>query len=183
MIDLLWRLENNGETIPAPSATDSVFSSTEEGLLFDLNCWVEFRPFVPHPVEKIPLPVNDRRGGQRDPGDAADTGAKFVTVENEVDASVNTSGWVTQEGPLGGLVSQVGEEEEEEEGAIAAWLRSIGSKLAEKCAEVCDAAWHEMGETITYRGRPVTQGLVSAEAMDRAAQRREEKQKIGTENV
>lgn len=156
-----------------------MFSSTEEEFLFDLDCWVDFHPFVPRPVEKIPLPIQDRRGRQRNPGNAAHTGAKFATVENEAGASVNTSGWATQEGPLGGLVSRVGEEEEEgeeEEGAIAAWLRSIGSRLTEKCAEVCDAAWHEMGETITYRGRSVTQGLVSAEAMDRAAQRREERQ-------
>lgn len=57
--------------------------------------------------------------------------------------------------------------------AVSAWLRSIESRLAERCAEVCDAAWYDLGETITYKGRPVAYSIPEA-VMEAATKRREE---------
>ncbi|CAM9761295.1 unnamed protein product, partial [Ectocarpus sp. 12 AP-2014] len=57
--------------------------------------------------------------------------------------------------------------------SLLAWLTSIESKLALKCAEVCDTAWYDLGETITYKGRPVAYTIPAA-VMEAAIKRRED---------
>lgn len=53
------------------------------------------------------------------------------------------------------------------------WLQAVLAQLNDRCAEICDLAWHELGETITYRGRPLAAQLPN-EAVEAATLRREQ---------
>lgn len=182
----------------------SVFSADEEDVLRVLGCWETFNSTVPK-TDLGNVPGNDdcnednddddgdgndrqtkNNGGGEVNGDAGNI-EKGPTVdddnENEEDITQNSGGeggsdeGSTEEAKrLAHRRSKLEREMRQKAAeAVLAWLRSIGSRLAERCAEVCDEAWYDLGETITYKGRPVAYGIPET-VMEAATKRREDKE-------
>lgn len=170
VVDLLHRVEGDGE----PMSAASVFCTSDEEGLCDLGCWIDFSAVASTVLEQDPN------------NDTADATVEARTAaECEIDKAL-ADGDIINEGQSRGEENAAEAEERrvsfpqdtvrrQEAEAVAEWLRSIESQLVEKCAEVCDTAWYDLGETITYQGRPVAHSL-PAVAMDTAMQRREDRE-------
>lgn len=180
--DFLHRMEDDGE----PMSAASMFSHADEEALFDLDCWVDFDATsrsIPQGGKK-----EDSRSDGGGHGSDVGTGDR-PTIVGSKDTDIPDEG----EGPKDEVERQATEGNEDESAAekilnsdcaelvkeaarkqaaeaVLAWLRLIDSRLVGKCAQVCDAAWYDLGETITYKGRPVAHRL-PPRAMEAAAQR------------
>lgn len=151
----------------------SVFSAVEEDVLHDLDCWKNF----------VANPDKDSRSYTRDDGSNDDDRGGDGSSNSEDNNHGDDGGEIGVEGgergaeEAGRQAQQQSKAEKEMRWrateAVLAWLRSIESRLAEKCAEVCDAARYDLGETITYKGRPVAYGI-PATIMEAATHRRED---------
>lgn len=171
MIDHLRRIEEDGE----PMSAVSVFSTVEEDVLYDLDCWESFDV---NP-EKARVSYSRSEGnidedqevhcGRRDEGKNHGDDGGEIKVEGEEGTAEEASRWAHQQSRIEKEIRWKAAE------AVLAWLRSIESRLAEKCAEVCDAAWYDLGETITYKGRPVAYSI-PATVMEAATKRREDEE-------
>lgn len=175
--DHVRRIEEDGEPISATS----VFSTEEEGVLYDLDCWENFGG-IPENVLG-----GDQASGENDNGDGDGDGRG-----GEKPSQDYSPGEEGQEGDEGldcdeaknraqRRITLEREMRRKVAEAVLAWLKSIESNLAAKCAEVCDAAWYDLGETITYKGRPVAYSI-PAPVMEAATKRRENREdmnKIG----
>ncbi|CAM9282411.1 unnamed protein product [Ectocarpus sp. 4 AP-2014] len=168
VIDYVRRIEDDGESMTA----SSVFSPTEEDVLYELDCWEQFDAFAER-ILRDETSSNDR--------------------DDDFDADSDGGGESKGSGSDGDAGDGEGDEESTEEAkrqaqrrrrlekearrkaaeSLLAWLTSIESKLALKCAEVCDTAWYDLGETITYKGRPVAYTIPAA-VMEAAIKRRED---------
>lgn len=175
VLDALRRMEDDDE----PMSAASIFSGEDEEGLSDLDCWVDFDPAPDYVLEE------DRENGicddnrdESSAGKEAPTQGSSVELdfdkEGDMEAGVSTTGKgrISQ---CAVLLRQVKRRQEAE--AVVAWLRSIEQRLVQKCAEACDASWYELGETITYQGRPVASSLPQG-AMETAMLRREDRDKI-----
>ncbi|CAB1108641.1 unnamed protein product [Ectocarpus sp. CCAP 1310/34] len=168
VIDYVRRIEDDGESMTA----SSVFSPTEEGVLYELNCWEQFDA-IDERVLRDDSSSNDRDddfdadsdGGGEGKGSDADNDAGDGERDEEF----------TEEARRQAQRRRRLEKEARRKAAesLLAWLTSIESKLAHKCAEVCDTAWYDLGETITYKGRPVAYTIPTA-VMEAAIKRRED---------
>lgn len=181
VIDHVRRIEDDGE----PMSALSVFSADEEGVLYDLDCWENFSS-----VEERVL-GNASEVCLDDGHDDRETESK---TEGDEETESKTKG-DEENHPRSDTGGAENDEECAEEArrkthrrsmleketrrktaeAVLVWLRSIESSLAVKCAEVCDAAWYDLGETITYKGRPVAYGI-PATVMEAATKRREDEE-------
>lgn len=149
----------------------SVFSPTEEDVLYELDCWEQFDAFAER-VLRDDSSSNDRDddfdadsdGGGESKGSGADDDAGDGEGDEES----------TEEAKRQAQRRRRLEKEARRKAAesLLAWLTFIESKLALKCAEVCDTAWYDLGETITYKGRPVAYTIPAA-VMEAAIKRRE----------
>ena len=193
VVDFLHRVEDDGE----PMSAASMFSQSDEEALFGLDCWVDFaatsRNIPRDGMKRDSLADGGRHTIEGAHGSDTGTGDRPTIVSSK---DTDIPGGV--EGPGGEVERQVAEGKENEpaaerihnsdcaEGAarkqaaeaVLAWLRLIDSRLVGKCAQVCDAAWYDLGETITYKGRPVAHRL-PPRAMEAAAQRREDRDEGG----
>lgn len=158
----------------------SVFSADEEGVLFDLDCWENFSDAAERVQEHAPETRQGEGGDDRE--------AEERNVDEGEEGNNRRRG-------VGGGGDDEERAEEEARGethrrtmleretrlktaeAMLMWLRSIESRLVEKCAEVCDAAWYDLGETITYKGRSVAYSI-PATVMEAATKRRESQDDI-----
>lgn len=177
VIGLLRRIEEDGE----PMSADSVFSPSDEENLYDLDCWFDFS-FAPAPKKIGVDPTEDGEhgddkcvgvsdGGRNVEGEMRVGGIEGGDTVGEEEDGVAAEGEVSR----GRLLEQ--ETRRQEAAGVASWLRSIESRLVEKCASVCDVAWYELGEPITYQGRPVAHSLPHG-VMEAAMQRREEREDL-----
>eukprot|EP00752_Nemacystus_decipiens_P004018 g3681.t1 len=169
VIDHLRRIEEDGE----PMSAASVFSTDEEGLLYDLECWENFGTVE----ERVPEHAS-QACPEEDAGDSGETGSETEAGEESSPRS-DVRGAGNDEGRAEDIKAKAHrrsiverENRRRTAEAVVVWLRSVESSLAAKCAEVVDAAWYNLGETITYKGRPVAYSI-PAPVMEAAAKRRE----------
>lgn len=191
-------MEDNGE----PMSAASMFSEADQESLFGLDCWVDFAATsLDTPQDRV-----EEDGGRADDEQQAFGGSdgSDTSTNDRPTIIVGSNGTdIPDEGGGGGddveapgagvkgdeckaeripssdcaeLVLESARRQAAE--AVLAWLRSIDSLLVGKCAQVCDAAWYDLGETITYKGRPVAHRL-PPRAMEAAAQRREDREEGG----
>lgn len=153
----------------------SVFSADEEGVLYDLDCWENFTGIAESVLVNVPKTCRD------DGSDDRETASESEGDEED-DPRSDTGGVGDGEGCAEdvkatshrrSLVERETRRKRAE--AVVVWLRSIESSLAAKCAEVCDTAWYDLGETITYKGRPVAY-TIPATVMEAATRRRESRE-------
>lgn len=161
-------------------SADSVFSPSDEEGLYDLDCWLDFK-FAAGPEV---VGVDTTEDGLHDDKDVGvGTGGGSVDIDMGVggiegdDTVEDEEEGVAAEGKVsrGRLLEQ--EARRQEAAGVAAWLRLVESRLVEKCASVCDVAWYELGETITYQGRPVAHSLPHG-VMEAAMRRREDREDL-----
>ena len=163
-----------------------MFSTDDEGVLYDLDCWEDFGAAA----ESAPLGTDQTNGEDDNNGDG---GVDREDQKSQGEAPSGKDGDIDEgEGGEGGegdegldceeaksrahrRIVREREARRKEAEAVLAWLRSIESSLADKCAEVCDAAWYDLGETITYKGRPVAYSI-PATVMEAATRRREHRE-------
>lgn len=169
----------------------SVFCTANEEGLYDLDCWIDFSAVTENVLKRSPYDVSvdnekheDGDGGNDNGGGNIDTGAKANGNSDKVNGNAqqdkegetkleegDDSTEIIRTSRCGSLLEEATRRQETH--AMVAWLRAIESRLAERCAEVCDTAWYELGETITYQGKPIAHSL-PPEAMEMAMRRREE---------
>lgn len=184
VMDLLHRMETHGEPISATSA----FSTAEEDGLYDLDCWIEFADATRDTAHGQEKPPNDGQNRDVHTAEHGEKGAEgnvegekhLVEEESARFYGVGGDGVEHKESRPDGDAGS--ERERRRKGAapaapVVAWLTIIKFKLTEKCAETCDLAWYEVGETLTYQGRSVAAGLPPA-VVDAAALRREDRENI-----
>ncbi|CAM9242850.1 unnamed protein product [Scytosiphon promiscuus] len=175
VIDHLRRIEDDGE----PMSAVSVFSSAEEDVLYDLECWETFIADPEKPLVSFP----GKDGNEDEGGGAGDRGSRDgdddhresianAGVEGDERADEKASRQALQQSRVEKEMRWKATE------AVLVWLRTIESRLTKKCAEVCDAAWYNLGETITYKGRPVAYSIPET-VMEDAAKRREDEEDRG----
>ncbi|CAN0081653.1 unnamed protein product, partial [Sphacelaria rigidula] len=158
--DLLHRIKTHSEPISSTSA----FSTSEEDELYELDCWLDFVAVARDPGQEN----SDERGRSHvDDGEDEERRVEEGNA-NEVGACVESLGGRGDRS--GGDGAECGGSRSDEEYVdcerkkgqqsnaaatvdVAAWLTMIEFKLSERCAEACDLAWYEVGETITYQGR------------------------------
>lgn len=188
MIDLLQRINKHGEPILAMSA----FSAAEEDCLYDLDCWMEFASTVKdtaHRKDKRPSIGKNKNiltaeyqeaGADRD----AEEGKRHVDERNVDEEKAHFSGvsgdGVQRKENRTGVDASTEDKRRREDttpAPVITWLKMIKFKLTEKCADTCDSAWYEVGETITYQGRSVAAGLPPA-VVEGAIFRREDRENI-----
>ncbi|CAM9365008.1 unnamed protein product [Ectocarpus fasciculatus] len=170
VIDYVRRIEDDGESMTA----STVFSAAEEDVLYELECWEQFDAFVER-VLRDESNSDDRDddfdaesdGGGESKGSGAD---EDDAGEGEGDDEESTEEARRQAQSRRRLEKEARRKAAE---ALLAWLTSIEEKLALKCAEVCDTAWYDLGETITYKGRPVAYTIPTA-VMEAAIKKRED---------
>ena len=163
----------------------SVFSADEEGVLYDLECWENFSAVEERVLENATNNCREDGGGEGGGGGGGDGGGETESEaegHEEGSSPRSDAGGAPHENDEGGAEGveakvhrrSVVERETRRRTAeaVAVWLRSIESSLAAKCAEVVDAAWYDLGETITYKGRPVAYSI-PAPVMEAATRRRE----------
>lgn len=157
----------------------SVFSTSDEEGLYDLDCWVDFGTVTEHVPNEDP--ANNACGGEEQDGiERGGGGYGCGSSDRDVDGGTgpedDEEGYAAEgrgESQRGRLIKEASRRQEA--AAVISWLREIDSRLVETCAEVCDAAWYDLGETITYKGRPVVDSLPPS-AMETAMQRREKRE-------
>lgn len=185
--DFLHRMEDDGE----PMSAASMFSEADEEALFGLDCWVDFATTNLAVLQDEMEEGSGADDGQQTIGSrhgseaSTDGGPTIVGSDNDVVDELNGLGEEGKDEAAAERINRSDCAELLEEAtrrkateAVLTWLRSIDSELVGKCAEVCDAAWYDLGETITYKGRPVAHRL-PARAMEAAAQRREDREEGG----
>lgn len=189
-MDILHRIERNGEPMSAPW----VFSAADEDALCELDCWVECSSSPSVVTEsELPQALGDRdKPVSRYHRYSAWAGGDGFTDEDRRVVGRDVESVVEQFG--GCLENNIDAEERpeedqeggrrEDEGArrrqlealvVTEWLRSIEARLTERCAEACDLASYEVGETITYQGKSVAPGLPHA-ALEKATTMRVERE-------
>lgn len=192
--DFLRRMEDDGELMSAAS----MFSQADEEVLLGLDCWVDFANSLNVPKDGVD------EDGRADDGlqttkeghesDASTDGRPTVVsssdtgTADEIDLPEDEGQGPAEEKEDESAAERINNSDHEEllevterrqaTEMVLAWLRSIDSRLVGKCAQVCDAAWYNLGETITYKGRPVAHRL-PPRAMEAAAQRREDREEGG----
>lgn len=177
-----------------------VFSTAERETLHDLQCWIDL-PHATRSSRSDPEWDTDAEANEVGSGDGSDEGrtghngvvreAYHVLEEQTGPRASRSNGLYVaaterkQDGQTdqhAKIMERVLHEESRtrrchSDGALLAWLRSIELRLTDKCAELCDVAWFELGETITFRGRPVVLDI-PPEAMNEAMQRRVEQERM-----
>ena len=183
MTDLLHRIKTHGEPISASSA----FSTPEEDDLYELDCWLEFAAGARESGQD-----NSDKRGRNHAHDSEDKERRFKEENaNKNGDRVEALGGGIERSFGNSVVCVDGRSDEEYAGCekkegersnaeatadVAAWLTMIEFKLLERCAEACDLAWYEVGETITYQGRSVSAGLPST-IMEAATLKRENRER------
>lgn len=175
-------MEKYWEQISAISA----FSVVNEDTLYDLDCWVKFPSSSPDSARGNSYHGNDRndsnkqiQSGEEQEGDMKERSDQDLDTPDGIDdADLHING--LEEGEAGWerrrCSAQRRYRRQHGAAAVCKWLKSVESKLTERCAEACDLAWYEVGETITYQGRSVAAslppGTMEAAARSRARARR-----------
>lgn len=174
VIDHLRRIEDDGE----PMSAASVFSADEEGVLYDLDCWGNFSNVEGRIIRNAPKTCRDDEDDDRETENNVE-GDEENSPQSDSGGAGNGEGCAEEakgETHRRSLLERETRRKTAE--AVLAWLKSIESSLAEKCAEVCDAAWYDLGETITFKGRPVAYSI-PATVMEAATKRRENEEDRG----
>lgn len=178
-----------------------VFSTAELGTLHDLQCWIDL-PHATSSSRSDPEWDTNAEANEVDSRDGSDEGRTgyngvvvreaYHVLEGETGPRASGSDGLHVAGTERSEDGQTDQQAKNMErilheegwtrrrhsdGALLAWLRSIELRLTDKCAELCDVAWFELGETITFRGRPVVLDI-PPEAMNEAMQRRVERDRM-----
>lgn len=179
----------------------SVFSADEEDVLHSLGCWKTFSTVPKTVLGNVPRNdgcnednnnEDDREATKNGDGDGEGEAGGEAGINTDQEPTGNNNGNDEADTQNNGGEGASDEGSAEEAGrlahgrskleremrrraaeAVLAWLRSIESCLTERCADVCDAAWYDLGETITYKGRPVAYDIPEA-VMEAATRRRED---------
>lgn len=204
VLDCLRRIEDDGEPMTAPSIFSAVDKDDLCGLLCWISFSAAAKPgSIGCDARHDDMSKTDADDDElvREEATATRGGCEGMQEDNDAwdrkqDGSIDGLGWQEQAerqaqdennghgqdgGPEGKRWAsrRVGSREQairrREAAAVISWLRTIESRLVKRCADVCDAAWYELGEKITYQGRSVANSLPHG-AMDGAMQRREDRE-------
>lgn len=148
-----------------------VFSVADKACLVDLDCWMDF-PDAAKGDNQCRSSL-ERSNNDQDPCESESRDSNEGQVMDATKDLFVGMGLHIDEAGRTDSVSDRRSEQLREEKAVLVWLESIEPKLTGKCAEACDMAWYELGETLTYQGKSIAADL-PPEAMEAAVWRREE---------
>lgn len=164
--DLIHRVGDDGEPVPPRFA----FSSDEEDALYELDCWIDLPgcpELDPEGAEEGAWAASRRGSVEAVMSERHSEGPWELCSRDEATADAGSDAVAGSEIEEAGGLERVcsggsaGRRRQQGE-AVLVWLASIMSRLTTKCAQVCDMAWNELGETVTFQGRPVAQALSEA---------------------